>query len=294
MKFPEEIRVEDIPIRVFVDAEMKREVLEAEMISRNTRRKMKIAGGDVKVTSPLGHNRVMHREEVRDNYRYTNGNVINISSWLPKSKYVVFRETSTYYKAMRVPKGMAVQIGDSLITHNMYEDGTYIIFEVDSEGRMVKQSLSVISSEVFKRMFIILPNKTISKHSGKVRTVRTRIRDKIDEFEGIGEIEQDTDVEHTRSRVNEYREEVSNEKRFKALAKYVSYSGSIVGFLLADTFKGDREIHVSKPTIVRMCSNKLVSNISLAVKENGKHYLRGNGIKISELMSIPVNDITLE
>ena len=300
------LTINDIPDKVFIPVVRKRDILKAQIITAVEKANLPKGSSDVRTETPLGHEGLLSRNEIMNNYYYLSGHKISLSGWQTGSKYTLSRNDNTPAFAMMIPLNCVVELNGA-INKAKNETGQYLVCLSDANGEIDRASASIISKPMFRKMFNVTPHEVISRHKGsgnKIlgKNVGNTAVESTDTGKmvprqlleavahGAGDLRQAHEIAiHTSNQKN--NQGVGKEKvqvyRFSAVAKLLNEDNKIVGFVIQDN-KGMTK-QISKREMLNLCSQKLVDNIILATREpEGSKYLRGNGIKIESLASLHI------
>lgn len=298
---------DDVPDKAFIPVVRKRDILKARILTASDKAKLTKGSSDVHVESPLGHERLMSRNEIINKYNYLNGHKIKMAGWKTGKEYIIMCNDNTNAAAMMIPINCAMSLGGKMVNVKNKEYGEYVVCMQDSNGKIDRSTASVISRSMFRKMFSILPNNVIEKHAGSGNRAFNRKNDikntvkevsKQPELSKVNTGNRIVPVNNTERRglsdsikgnidkskpvSNVSSKEAPSNSKFNAVGKLLNENNKIVGFVIKDNNGMTKQ--VSKKEMLALCTQKLVGNIVIATKEDsGAKYLRGNGIKIESL-----------
>lgn len=281
------------------------EILEASLMPREN---LKDYDEQILVKDAFGRKYIKNKLDIVNNYRYMNGRKINLLGWKQDSKYLIQRRVNVKAKAVKIPSQYNVKLHNRLV-NNGNKNGNYIVVYPDNENDVL-----IISSKLFNKIFSVslddIQNfrtqikKVKVRNSGNNGDITGKVYDRIFNVPS-GDIQNQskkvkvereikgsnntaininertvTDIDKNVSKV-----EYSGNFKYTAIGVLVNKKEQIVGFMLKN--KNGDTFSVNKKQLMTACHNHLVSNIMLSnTSSNGKYYLRGNGIRISDLPKI--------
>lgn len=294
-----EVVISDIPKSVFIPVIRKREILKAQILSRDTKKGLNIpnGGNDILAVSPLGDTEYISRKDVVSRYYYLNGNRVRLSGWKTSKEYIITRKDTTPSYAFMVPSGYVILLSDRKIT-----SGNYIVCQLDTEQRLDIDMAKALNRNMFRKMFSILPNDIIAKHSRdnknkgqrlannglgngssaihKVNTPKQKVEVKLSNIQN--KLDKDTNRGSINKENGNINVSSNSQYKYTTVGRLLNSDRKIIGFIIKD--KNGMTKQVSKKEMLTLCNNKLIDNIVVATREsNGTRYLRGNGIRIESL-----------
>lgn len=268
----------------------KRNILKARILPRSQREGYRGNKGDILLVSPSGVKRVISRRELVSKYTYLNNAKISLAGWKESKSYIVCCLDNTEALAVRVPLKYTLEVKGKKVNFGNKKSGDYIVVDLDNNGEMIEDTLGIISSNLFKKMYYI-PSNELNKLKDRVQRVRgdrpnyaselgVKLTDSKEQ-PNYNVVSGNTSRNLTRS-VNDNGEK-QNKFKYMATARIASESGEIVGFVLMSLKTGESR-NVTKEQMMVACKKRLVSNVVLAVKsDTGTLYLRGNNIRLENL-----------
>jgi len=223
------------------------------------------------------------------------------------------------YGAMLVPDNCEVFVGNRIIGAN-----NYIVIGINDMGDIDRSKVFIVSKQTFRKVFRVPMQKIIFKYIGKPKNTSigkgsehkelsdinknvdarkiklsgaVKYRDKQDHGNAMGNDIRIGTVENesrkiknreNRDRViehnHEYKTNENNNYKYRATARVVDFNGNLYAFEIVDIKNGNRNI-VNMNKMRELCDSKAVENI-MCVSSKGKKFLKGNGIKMSDLPEI--------
>ena len=288
-EFNKNIVFENIPDSAFMPVLKKRDIVRAMILTRNEKSAIAKGSADVKIVNDLGEARLIDRMQVLG-YRYLNGKKIKLSLWRSGVEYIVFKEDNTPAVAMLVPSNCSLEVRG--YRNKNKNKPVYIICAVDKEGVPDRNRAGVISRERFRRMYSILQHPIIDRYKNGGSNSNDISRDSKSNINLIkdndisknvlgGNLENIRNASKDTNKIED-RNNNSVEYKYNAIGRLLNHDDKVLGFII-ESNKGEIA-QVSTNEMLALCNNKLVGNIiSVRRESDGVVYLRGNGIKISEL-----------
>lgn len=307
------ITVDNLPMNVFIDAIKVRDIYKVTILGKQSRKGIVAPGaGDVKMLSVLGQTGYITRKQLASEFTHVSGRKIALATLKNDKPYIVVRQCVERYKAMKIPDNC---IG--IFKGRQVNKGSYAVLKTDDSGNIDSNTLAIVSSTVFRKMFKIPMQNIINKYMNKpnksknltifnkpisrvkhfnnpngnmnTNTVKPRVNlADIGINPGNINIGRNTNAKVTETETSEQAVKKSN-YRFRVVAKLLSTQENkkLVGFSLEDLKDGTVRPY-RLPQVTALCDKKLVENMILVTKENGTRYLKGNGIIIEQLPEILV------
>lgn len=302
--------------KMFIPAVMKKEIIKFRVMGRKDIRKHKVKNGKtIVVQSILGQKGVIQKDELTKNYRYLNGNSIELNKLSNKKGYWAVRNQEVDAGVVLVPKGKAIQLPDNRVI----KSGNYIVF--------LNNKIYPLKMNLFHKCFIIprspaiqyVLDKHAEAHKRKLLTAKTTKSNQIEKpRKQLSRVEKMKNIMESVSNSGKPRStgNIRNVERdgYKAepsrnikasverprierpkstgsnqTAKYVAIgrvveNGKTVGFVISNGSKNKR---ISKQEMMKLCLDGKITNIEVVKQGDGKPpFLRGNGIKIQDLPEI--------
>lgn len=309
------LRYEDIPDRAFLKALYLQSIVIARPVSISEKSRLPKKGVDVLIYSPFeGYSTYLDRNTVLNNFTYLDGSPIKLSAWKSKNKYQIKTPINKVYAAMMVPKGVSLTYQGKEIIKSEVKHSSYIICPYNEGGQVSRDEFRVISSTMFKRMFIMMPDEVIYmakrgelKSQGGSRRIRNgsritkpEIRQPLRSSAQMGVKEAPGPVRanaveqkpRTAVRLNTGVGQIADEGGYvyRAVGRIVDYNSNLQFFVIEAIKSPGRRANIPKAKMVELCRKKQVENIMLYTATSNVNgvpktnvTLRGNGIKISDL-----------
>lgn len=281
----------------------KRDIIAAKILTKEERNKLNIprGGNDVLIKSLCGYKSLISRGELIKRYRHLDGRRIKLAGWRSGVLYIVGREDNTQASVFFISNKYNITFrGKSLLN---YAGRYYLVFLDNGSGQIDKNKPYLIKKDIFRKLFIILDNDIIDKY--KNSDIRKTIPKSINNIKSSvnknnttkdnnlsinNKVNNDNklDKEQVNSNINTGRnyngtnlKNIDNSQHtYKAIGKIIDDKGKVIGFVIEGN---GRVMKVSKKEMLKLCEMGKVSNIIVVTKEGGGKYLRGNGIRISDL-----------
>lgn len=308
-----QLRYEDIPDRAFLKALYSVSILVASPVSLGEKAQLKQKGADIKVYAPFeGYTTFLDRKTITSNFTYLDGVSIKLSAWKSKNKYQIKRKVNEVYAVILIPKGVRVTYQGREIIQATAKYASYIICPFTEGEQINRGEFRILSSSLFKRMFVILPDEVIymakrgelkSQTVKKVRSTPSRsdvkqrpmkLQPMRDDSRNSGTKAADRTHEVRRQQKTETVPIAANgsgtQYKYKAVGRVLNASGSLDKFVIESLVSPGSKTVITKAQMVELCKKKAVSNIMLYTATSAAEgvarshvTLRGNGIKISDL-----------
>lgn len=144
----------------------KRDIVRARPLSREEK-KAESGQGDILIIEPSGLKRTITRKELLSRYTYLNGKRIGISGWRSSNEYMIGRLDNTNAYAMMVPLNCTVEIQGLQANNSDRKSADYIVALALPNGGVDPNTIGIIPSALFKKMYYIPPNDIITRNKGK-------------------------------------------------------------------------------------------------------------------------------
>lgn len=289
-----------ISSRSFISVTRKRDIQKARIMSVRDRNGLANGASDVHLESPLGEKKTISRKELMQNYVYLSGRKIRISGWKANRDYYVVREDNTRALAVQIPRNYRIRVNERVTNSSKGRD--YIVCLLGADNTIDRSTASIVSRDLFRKMFTIQRDDFTRFCNDRGYRVRSKREDNEhvlpkkasynNTIKTTGEVRKIPPVEtrvvqantQRMNRVQNSTKAQSMSTAYEAVGRLINSEGKILGFVIKDGRGMTKQ--VSKQEMTVLCNKKLVSNLSLATREGtGTKYLRGNGIKISDLPS---------
>lgn len=312
----ENIRITEIPDRAFIDVVRVREIVKARVLGR---KEVSDPNMSIEITSMLGEKDLISRDTVIDSFTYLSGKSVQMRGLRQGKSYLLIRDDNTPMKMMGIPVNCVIALGAK--NNISGKSGVYLLYGADQDGSVDKSQVYITSSELFKKQFKVLPNEAIDNAIGKGHKQFTLPQHKAAQSRakattktssssgssgssgldthGIGSMlsgaisslmgaQSKFGTQVARPAPVHVEEHTEPRMTAPVVEKYtvvatVNSEGTRVGFYVA--LHGTEKI-VSTAELVGMCTQGIVSNVTLVTKD-GSRYLRGIGF---QLASLPCRD----
>ena len=289
----------------------KRNIVKARLLPRS---EQGANGIDIILTSPSGVKTSINRKTLISRYTYLNGGKISLAGWRSSKEYTVCALDNTNGLAMLVPLRYKLKVNGRIVNGGKRKVGDYIVVDVGEDGRMIQDTIGVLPSSLFKKMYYIPPNEIINRHSRHRKSQfnnqstascpATKPNNVKEAFDfGDSDIYKQHDMHMEKSTINyskpvidkqQYHSEPKTNQsdnssihinyKYIAVGRLINSRGELVGFVIQT--KDGKSTNITKEQMINACKKKLVSNIMVATRpENGAIFLRGNNIRIENLPS---------
>lgn len=276
------VRFADIPDKAFVKVHKKREIVRVRLLTPKEKHSMPRGSFDVLMQSATGDKKLVDRNVVLSAYRYPNGKSIDMHDWSNKKSYVLMRNTNQPALGMLIPSDMIVDLNGRTTNQN---SKTYIVGEIDSTGNINRSTVRVISGELFRKMFTVDPSDIIDKYRQVKKSASVGVTVAAEKSDRSAvRCTTGNAVGNQATQVNKQpvAAEPSKSITYNAIARLLNSDNQLVGFKIQGNH-GSISL-VTMKDMLRLCQSNYVSNVMIVNDDKGNpRYLRGNGIKISDL-----------
>ena len=153
------VYIDQLPDRIFIDANKVRGVYSAKIVTRRTDSNVQPGGPDVLIKSATGGNSYITREALMQNFTLASGKKIKMAYLKNNKPYAVYGECSDSFKIFKLPDNCkGVMNGKDIAP------GVYIVAKADASGAVLKDTLTVVSPAMFRKMFKIPMQDIIKRH----------------------------------------------------------------------------------------------------------------------------------
>ena len=270
-----------IPNSLFKEVVKVRDIRKARVLSKDEKNALENGSPDISLSSPLGFTDIVPRDFFIKTYKYPDGNKIKLSGWKSKYSYIVTAEENTYAYAFQLPSTHTMEIvrdGKKIQANKKSRGkrpGDFIVCTSLKDGSIDRSKAFVINYMIFRKMFKVLKDTEVlearPKHQVIVSSGKVAGKELIDKIIKNTPMDIITDIP---DRANETQE------KFKAIGK-IERDKKTIGFILQDSL--GNTVSIEKSQLMDLCRTKSISNIALSKTEEGKDYIHGVGMKISEL-----------
>ena len=284
----------EIPDNCFISGILVREIVKARPLTREEKQKIKRGGPDILIEPVVGQGSLMNRNEVISTYSYTNGRKINIKGWKAEKTYVIFKPTNVEVAIMQVPLNNIVNVRGKRANSGNKQSGDYIICRLNDDGSINRDTASVVTSAVFRKICYIPPQDIITRHRG----VKSKLFDfgtgrKIGTQSNNTHISfdkpQEAPVRVTQPRVTNtvvtqkpqmsaIDAAIEKANNYTVVAQLLNDMGKRCGFVISDPNGNSTKINLG--TAKNLCESKKISNMTIVDGNNGFKFFRGIGQSI--------------
>lgn len=156
-----QIDITRVPDSAFIDANKVVDVCMATILSRSKNPQLERGGPDVQIQSASGERAMISRKQFCSEFKHASGRKITMAYLKHDVQYVVYRQLEKPYKVLKLPGNCRGVIGTRIVKPN-----SFIVFQSDGNGAILKDTISVISPKVFRKMFKIPMQEVIKRHMG--------------------------------------------------------------------------------------------------------------------------------
>lgn len=295
-----------VPDKVFIDANQVRGIYKARILSRQQKKSRPDGSGDVMITSATGGSQIITREELCKNYNHSSGKKIVLAFLKTDTSYIVQSKSNEKYKVLKLPDNC---IGK--VNNKSAKPGSYIVCKSDDSGIIDKSTMTIVSPNMFRKMFKIPMQSIIKRHmnggenkmfglfnSNRNRDIASRknvvnpvinMNTESLNKNNVKPININTNKSQTTYVQNKPLQNVKTQNKYKFVATHRIISmtnGKLIGFVILEKSTGEsKQLNTSQ--VSQLCNKKLVENLMLVTKENsGVRFLKGNGIRIESLPEV--------
>lgn len=290
------VDIEKVPETAFIKANKVLDICVATVLDRRHNSKLERGGPDVLIQSISGERFMLTRKELCKKFRHISGKQIHLAYLKNNKAYPVYRELTEADSAFRVMKTSKKYLGH--LRGRMIPLESYVVCREDGNGALLKETMTVVSPKVFRKMFKIpmqeIIRRNMSDAKKKVKQIPSSVMSEpIVTDNGLrmgvtSQIPKPIDVNDLREKTM-VQGQMVNEHRYpyKATHRIVNMSNhNIVGFVIKEVSTGTSK-QLSLESVKRLCKQRKIENIMLVVKEGTNlEFLRGNGIKLENLPEI--------
>lgn len=153
------VYIEQMPDSVFLDANKVRGVYSAKIVTKRTDSNVKQGGPDVIIRSATGGSSYITREALMNNYLLASGKKIKMAYLKNNKAYAVYSECADKYKIFKLPDNCK-----GILFGKDVAPGVYIVAKADTSGAILKDTITVVSPAMFRKMFKIPMQDVIKRH----------------------------------------------------------------------------------------------------------------------------------
>lgn len=156
-----QIDLMEVPDSAFIEANKVVDVCMATILSRDKNKQLVRGGPDVQIQSASGEKGLISRKQLCSEFRHASGKKITMAYLKHDVQYVVYRQLEKTYKVLKLPSNCRGVIGTRVVKPN-----SFIVCQSDGNGALLKDTISVVSPKVFRKMFKIPMQEVIKRHMG--------------------------------------------------------------------------------------------------------------------------------
>lgn len=179
------ISFDEIPDKVFIPAIKVREIVKARPLKLDEKKQIQRGSADILIKPLIGKQYLLTRDQVINNFKYTNGKKIKTSGWESSKSYVIYTEDNATVMVVQIPLNHTVTIGEVTANESNRKSGDYIVCNLDQSGKIDRTSASIVSAPLFRKMCYIPMNEVIHRYRGSKNRVFDFISNKIKRMNSI-------------------------------------------------------------------------------------------------------------
>lgn len=220
----------------------KRDIVRAKVI-RKAEKEQRQLNGDIMLTEPSGRVRVTTRKDIISTYTYLNGKKISISGWEYDKEYMIFKLDSSSGFAMMVPLNCTIEVGNRRANSSNRKGADYIIAMANANGEIDQDTIGIIPSALFKKMFYFPPNEIIQKNIGKGHKLfgygPGGEEERASQYQGVNTSKQGRHLRQSLQKQPRYIEEETARTRPKDFSSQMGIDTSTIDFGIAQAYGTD-------------------------------------------------------
>lgn len=162
-----ELKLEDIISHGMIPVIRKRDILRVRVMTADEKRSIQHGAPDMVAVTPSGQQLVLKRSDIRGRYTYLSGKKINLAGWSYSNTYMIIRGDHTRAFAMMIPTNCTVRLGNRMANKSGRSGADYIVALESASGDIDRETLGIIPSALFKKMYTIPNNEVIQRNKGK-------------------------------------------------------------------------------------------------------------------------------
>ena len=295
------LNFEDIPDRVFIPALKVRDIVRAKPLSLAEKKQIPRGSADILIKPLIGNEYLLSRNDVVNNFTYTNGSIIKTSGWESSKMYVIFRPDNTLVYAMQVPTNHTVVINGEMANKNSRKAGDYIVCASNESGVIDRSTAVILSAAVFRKMCYIPRQDIITKHQGSTnkffdfvaKTTSTvnfvdRKNNPINPLRkmpvpnaGVGQSINMPNTTPVMNKTNLPGALGGDTSKFTVVGQVHDAYGKRIGFIIQAHNGATKQI--TKESAIKLATNKKLINAEAVPNPAGETYIRGNGVRLDDL-----------
>lgn len=223
---------------------------------------------------------------IEKQFQTVNGRRVKVNKLRRNTVYTLMETVNKEGKAIIIPKGKNITIGNK-----MY-DSNYVIVAIDG-------MVSVISKQMFRKMFVISESSEKLKSRLNIRGNNRKVVKKQRPVDGVNN---GTSVQEKAADVfREYlggtggnnskssnsvactKNNSSNTKRLKLVARIVDISDKVIGYAAMDDIGNKYKLSYNK--VIALAGSGCIDNAKIEIA-NGKKILKGYAINLNNLPKV--------
>ena len=273
----------------FVDAIKLIDIAKVKIMSRQEKKAKKSNSSDIIIKYLTGGTKIISRKELVKQYKFISGKPVVIPFMSNNKEYVVYRNCNETYAALLLPSNMS-----GMLRGKKINPGNYLVAPKNEDGTINFDELSCISKKSFRKSFVVPAQDVILKNINNSGTESNRIKHRQkstnnnirnNETSKFGLDVNNINIPSVNDKDNnlnlDKESSIIQKYPFKAIGRIVNEENNVIGYILEDTKGNKRDLSVNK--VMDLCSKHKVANLMLSKTDNGKYFLRGNGIRIESL-----------
>ena len=308
----EQLDFNDIPNRLFMDAVKTREIAFARPMTAEEKNQYERGAADIMIQPLIGESYTITRADLLSYFTYTNNKKIKTAGWESSKKYLVYMPDNKPVKVMQVPMNHTVEINGTVANSGSRRVGDYIVCNVTDQGDVDRESATILTSAVFKKLCYIPNNEVIERHKGSGNKYFSILTGAIRHIAQNSFIPSKSSLINNKqpipSRNNPVRNNMNtgkpgslpantirkpqivsakplnnsdNTADYKLVAQIHDAYGKRVGYVVQSRSGETRNIN--KKAALSLASNKKLSNATVVAGPNGDAFLRGVGCRLEDL-----------
>lgn len=251
-------------------------------------------GLDVRLEMITGETFMVSRKFLVENFRIPGkrsavGKRIQLIFVKNNTPFLVIRNSNELMRAVFIPDKYSIDVGNRLVN-----GGQYLVCK-DINGVADKNNLSLVGRAMFRCVFSIPVQEGIKRARGLNRQNTPFNRQAVTPVKNMQQhqqaqrqqAQQQVQQRPVQNRAVKQPQVTQTQSKYKytVVNKIMSFTGVCVGYTVREISNG-RTLRVTEQQLKAACYKKLVDNVVLVNQQNGKSFLRGNGIDMSKLPKV--------
>lgn len=247
-------------------------------------------GLDVRLEMITGETFMVSRKFLVENFRIPGkrsavGKRIHLLFVKNNTPFLVIRNSNELMRAIFIPDKYSIDTGGRLVN-----GGHYLVCK-DINGVANKNNLCLVDRATFRCVFSIPMQEGVKQSRG---LNRQNIQFNRQAVTPVKNMQQNQQVQRqqvqqrpVQNRTVKQPQVTQTQSKYKytVVNKIMSFTGVCVGYTVREISNG-RTLRVTEQQLKAACYKKLVDNVVLVNQQNGKSFLRGNGIDMSKLPKV--------